>query len=131
MSNDAARAVKCGECGSQTRVTPSEKDDDREVEPWTPFSDRVKSALIDIRYNAHQLREHYDRDIGATLHELADKIERHYRVIDDDRRERVYEATNRILEYAQGESDEAFYEVEEQVDTILSTVGVPDRVVNE
>ncbi|MFB6190265.1 MAG: hypothetical protein ABEJ91_01710 [Candidatus Nanohaloarchaea archaeon] len=48
--------------------------------------------------------------------------------VENDRRERVYEATNRILEHT---SDEARKEIEEQVDTILSTIGVPDRVINQ
>lgn len=56
--------------------------------------------------------------------------------VEDERREKVYDATNRILEYARatnpgGQTSEEFQRVENAVDTILSTIGVPDRVVNE
>lgn len=71
-----------------------------------------------------------------TAEKAADEIQHALRkgedsVINDSRREQVYKATNRILEYAQGDSDEALHKVEDAVDTILSTVGVPDRVVEE
>lgn len=49
-------------------------------------------------------------------------------IVENDRRERVYEATNRILEYARTGDME---KVEQQVDNILSTIGVPDRLVEE
>jgi hypothetical protein len=128
MSTDAATVVDCDNCGCQTQVTPSKPGEANEVEPWTPISSRVESALIDIRYNADRLTARDHGNIGDTLHDLADKIERHYRVVSDDRRERVYEATNRILEYAEAGD---VHRVEAQVDTLLSTIGVPDRVVEE
>lgn len=52
-------------------------------------------------------------------------------VIRDERRETVYGATNRILEYAGQNSSQADQEIRDAVDTILSTIGVPDRVVEE
>lgn len=136
LSPDTATVVSCNECGCQTRVTPATPDEQTSVEPWTPITDRVEAALADVRYNAHCLKRGEHQNTAEVLLELAEKIERHYRVIDDDRRERIYDATNRILEYARdrndsGEPTEAYRQVEAAVDDILSTVGVPDRVVEE
>lgn len=137
MSPDAAHVVKCGECGCTTRVTPARQDDGKSISHWRPSNDKVESALTDIRYNAQQLKEQGHPDIGTTVLELTDKISRNYHVISNDRRETVYEATNRILEHApgaeldNGEGNKQYHKIEDAIDDILSTIGVPDRAVNQ
>lgn len=69
-------------------------------------------------------------DILAVLENHDRGVESHS-IVDDQRRERVWESTNRILEYAQQDGKEPFSRVEEEVDTILSTVGVPDRIIDQ
>lgn len=52
-------------------------------------------------------------------------------VLSDDRRERIYDARNRILEHAGGSEQECLNKVRKAVDDILSTCGVPNRVIVE
>lgn len=80
-------------------------------------------------------------ELKDSLIQEADHLEKalrngNHQIVSNDRREQVYEATNRILEYAEatnpgGHTSETYHKVEEQVDTILSVIGVPDRIINE
>lgn len=112
----------------------------------TDFQDTVEvidnASFTDLNQVVEKYRErpgHFvvENKVKETGHIIVTRLEPAGALtVENDRREKVYEATNLILEHARatnpgGQTSEQFQRVEDAVDTILSTIGVPDRIIHE